>query len=135
MKDLVYNDVTYRLVINDMGGQDDNAPVRIQGLKDQDMIMMCYSLNDINSVSCLTTKWVKEVDKAGLKVPIVLVGCKSDVQNVSVYDECRKIVDSSESRFSNEEHVTCSAKEGENVTDTFYKLIEAHLNREEIIQK
>ena len=68
-----------------MGGQDDNAATRVQGLKDQDMIMMCYSLNDINSVSCLTTKWVREVDQAGLKVPIVLVGCKSDAQIDTVY--------------------------------------------------
>ena len=69
-----------------MGGQDDNVATRLQGLKDQDMIMMCYSLNDINSVKCLTTKWVSEVDQAGLKVPIVLVGCKSDLQEDSVYN-------------------------------------------------
>ena len=66
--------------IKDLGGQEDLKNIRLEAYKGTDVIVLCYSLDDGASVDCLVTTWLEEIEEAGLVAPILLIGCKSDIE-------------------------------------------------------
>jgi len=60
-KDLVYDDKNYRLEICDLGGQDDAKATRAQSLKEKDVIILCVSTSDVNTITTINDKWIKEL--------------------------------------------------------------------------
>ena len=69
-----------------------------------------------------------EIEEASLEAPKLLVGCKSDLKKELVVEKCAQLIKNS-GRFSEEQHQTCSAKEGENITDVFMEIIPTYINR------
>ena len=119
--------------IKDLGGQEDLKNIRLEAYKGTDVIVLCYSLDEAASVDCLVTMWLEEIAQAGLEAPKLLIGCKSDIEKKSVHDKCTELIKTSQ-RFSEAQHLKCSAKQGENITDVFYEIIPTHLNRDEIME-
>ena len=55
--------------------------VRPLSYTDADLIMVCFSVSDPESMDNVVSKWVPEVREHCPKQPIMLVGCKTDMRN------------------------------------------------------
>ena len=75
---------------------------------------MCYSLDDANSLKNVNAKWVPEIRKTCADTPIILVGTKSDVGDISESD-AQAVADEIEARA----HLQTSALKLINVKETF----------------
>ena len=60
-KDLVYDDKNYRLEIFDMGGHEGMKAARHQSLKEKDVIILCVSTNDVDTITTINDKWIGEL--------------------------------------------------------------------------
>jgi len=70
--------------IYDTAGHDDFKRVRPISYNKADIIIICFSLVDKDSLTNACTKWHKEVRSFGPKCPIILVGTKLDLREVYV---------------------------------------------------
>jgi small GTP-binding protein len=78
--------------IFDTAGHDDFQRVRPISYNKADVIIICFSLVDKDSLTNACTKWYKEVRLFGPKCPIILVGTKLDLRDVFVKSTDKKIV-------------------------------------------
>ena len=65
----------------DTAGQDDYDRLRPLSYPDTDVILMCFSIEDPDSLYNVAEKWTPEVKHYCYNVPIVLVGNKKDLRN------------------------------------------------------
>ena len=132
-KDLVFNDENYQLIIKDCGGQPDARDTRKQALIDNDIVVLCFSVVDVNTVNNMAVQWLQELEEAELKVPVLLVGCKIDL---GIKPDVKKALEKAykdNGAFNKKQTVECSAKAGEGITDVFYKVIETYVDRDTIM--
>ena len=63
-KELIFEGKTYLLKIKDCGGQADAKATREQALQDNDIVVLCYSVADVNSVTNMARAWLPELASA-----------------------------------------------------------------------
>ncbi|XP_071108825.1 rho-related GTP-binding protein RhoN-like [Haliotis cracherodii] len=74
---------TYRIQISiwDTSGDSGYDRVRPLSYTDADLIMVCFSVADPESMENVVSKWLPEVREHCPKQPLMLVGCKTDLRN------------------------------------------------------
>ncbi|KAM4741357.1 rho-related GTP-binding protein RhoC-like isoform 1-T1 [Anableps anableps] len=69
------------LALWDTAGQEDYDRLRPLSYPDTDVILMCYSIDNPDSLENISEKWTPEVKHFCPNIPIILVGNKKDLQN------------------------------------------------------
>ena len=69
------------LALWDTAGQEDYDRLRPLSYPDSHVVLMCYSIDNPDSLKNIEEKWAPEVRHFCPGVPIVLVGTKSDLRN------------------------------------------------------
>lgn len=71
------------LSLLDTAGQEEYDMLRTIVYVNADVVIVCYSVDDPNSYDNICLKWIPEVRKFAGKVPVVLVGNKTDLRHMS----------------------------------------------------
>ncbi|ELK33222.1 Transforming protein RhoA [Myotis davidii] len=117
------------LTLWDTAGQEDYDRLRPLSYPDTDVILMCFSIDNPDSLENIPEKWTPEVRHFCPTVPIILVGNKKDLRN----DEHarRKLAKRKQEPIKPEEgrdvanrigvwgYVECSAKTKDGVREVF----------------
>ncbi|XP_023613150.1 transforming protein RhoA-like isoform X1 [Myotis lucifugus] len=69
------------LALWDTAGQEDYDRLRPLSYPDTDVILMCFSIDNPDSLENIPEKWTPEVKHFCPNVPIILVGNKKDLRN------------------------------------------------------
>nr|XP_009667401.1 PREDICTED: rho-related GTP-binding protein RhoD [Struthio camelus australis] len=64
----------------DTAGQEDYDRLRPLSYSDANVILMCFDVTNPSSYDNILTKWCPEVNHFCKGVPVVLVGCKTDLR-------------------------------------------------------
>ncbi|XP_027759368.1 rho-related GTP-binding protein RhoD [Empidonax traillii] len=64
----------------DTAGQEDYDRLRPLSYSDASVVLMCFDVTDPNSFDNILTKWYPEVNHFCKGVPVLLVGCKTDLR-------------------------------------------------------
>ncbi|NXG14763.1 RHOF protein, partial [Grallaria varia] len=113
----------------DTAGQEDYDRLRPLSYSDANVVLMCFDVTDRNSFENILTKWYPEVNHFCKGVPVLLVGCKTDLRQ----DEgmLRKLRDGRMEPVSRQQgetmarqvravsYMECSARYQENVGNIF----------------
>ncbi|KAJ7994124.1 hypothetical protein DPEC_G00262660 [Dallia pectoralis] len=124
-----YRGTEYRLNLYDTAGKEDYDRVRPLSYQNVNLVLICYDVICPSSYENILIKWYPEVQHFCPDVPIILVGCKSDLRKDKAL--ARKLWSSGQNyityiqgeetkRTINAElYMECSAKNKENVDDIF----------------
>ncbi|NXX57181.1 RHOD protein, partial [Scopus umbretta] len=64
----------------DTAGQEDYDRLRPLSYSDANVVLICFDVTDPNSLDNIPTKWYPEVNHFCKGVPVLLVGCKTDLR-------------------------------------------------------
>ena len=127
--DITVDKQPVELVLNDTAGQEDFADLRVLSYKDADAILLCFALDSPTSFLNIKEKWAGEVHEYAPKVPLILVGNKSDLRgNPAVLRELQAIderpVETSDGESMAEaigaqRYMECSARDNTGLTEIF----------------
>ncbi|KAJ7144550.1 small GTPase superfamily [Mycena epipterygia] len=135
--DVQVGDQRVELSLWDTAGQEDYDRLRPLSYPDSHVILICFSVDNPDSLDNVKEKWAAEVlHFCKRNIPIVLVGCKADLrQDPRVIEELRKagqtpvapsqglaVAESIEAPY-----VECSARSGEGVQEVFQTATKAAL--------
>lgn len=117
------------LALWDTAGQEDYDRLRPLSYPDTEVILMCFSIDNPDSLENIREKWTPEVRHFCPKVPIILVGNKKDLRNdAQTIRELAKTKqepvrweqgDAMAKAIGADAYVECSARTKEGVRDVF----------------
>ncbi|EGD75618.1 Rho1 GTPase [Salpingoeca rosetta] len=125
------------LALWDTAGQEDYDRLRPLSYPDTNVLLICFAIDNPDSLENVPEKWVPEVRHFCPGVPFVLVGCKKDLRNdpntkkelakmkqkpVS-YEQAQQCCD----KIQAYAYIECSAKSKENVREVFETATRASL--------
>ncbi|KAM6965659.1 rho-related GTP-binding protein RhoF [Aplochiton taeniatus] len=126
---LRYRGEEFLLNLYDTAGQDDYDRLRPLSYQNTNIVLICYDITCPSSFENVLIKWYPEVHHFCPDVPIILVGCKSDLRKdktlarklwVSGQHSVTYIQgEETKSKIGAELYMECSAKCKENVHDIF----------------
>ena len=135
--DIEVDGTLVELALWDTAGQEDYDRLRPLSYPDTDVIVMCFSIDNPDSLANTLEKWTPEVRHFCPNVPIILVGNKKDLRNDErTTTELSKMkqepVKSEEGsliceRIKANAYLECSAKTREGVRDVFATAAKAAL--------
>ncbi|KAM5193066.1 rho-related GTP-binding protein RhoF [Mantella aurantiaca] len=117
------------LHLYDTAGQEDYDRLRPLSYQDVNLVLICYDVTNPTSFDNVLIKWYPEVHHFCRGVPIVLIGCKTDLRMDK--ERLRKLKSSQQEpityfqgeatckNIQAEEYLECSAKFQENVDNVF----------------
>lgn len=118
-----------QLNLYDTAGQEDYDRLRPLSYQDADMVLVCYDVMNPTSFDNVTIKWHPEVRHFCRDIPLVLIGCKTDLRKDKEHSRKLKAsglapityVQGEETRqqINADLYLECSAKYRENVEDIF----------------
>ncbi|KAK6169990.1 hypothetical protein SNE40_018491 [Patella caerulea] len=118
-----------QLVICDTAGQKEYDSLRPSLYFRSDVIVVCFSMDNPNSLANIRDRWKAEICRFCDDVPIILVGTKSDLatetNNTNVERCCEKCKlvskfgDAMAALIGAEKYIECSALTDNGVTDIF----------------
>jgi len=127
--DIVVDGKQVELALWDTAGQEDYDRLRPLSYPDTDVILMCFSIDNPDSLENITEKWTPEVKHFCPSVPIILVGNKKDLRTDGVtIEELAKLklspVKADDGRAVAERigaaaYVECSARTKEGIREVF----------------
>ncbi|KAK2187335.1 hypothetical protein NP493_169g04034 [Ridgeia piscesae] len=127
------------LALWDTAGQEDYDRLRPLSYPDVHVIVMCFAIDNPDSLENIVEKWSPEVDHFCPNVPVILVGNKKDLRNdPAVHEELskRKLkpVATEDAllvaqRIGAHAYLECSAKTRDGVRDIFEMAAKASLTR------
>ncbi|KAJ7777629.1 small GTPase-binding protein [Mycena maculata] len=105
------------------------------GYPKTDVFLLCFAVDDHNSLRNVRDKWMPEISHFCLGVPVLLVACKTDLRDALNATEEKPMYasDSKRGPFAigiRVHYVECSAKLGEGVTEVFHNAAAACLRAE-----
>ncbi|XP_010893397.1 rho-related GTP-binding protein RhoF [Esox lucius] len=124
-----YRGAEFRLNLYDTAGQEDYDRLRPLSYQNANLVLICYDVICPSSYENVQIKWHPEVQHFCRGVPIILVGCKSDLRKDKAL--ARKLWSSGQNfvtyiqgeetkrKIHAELYMECSAKYKENVDDIF----------------
>ncbi|XP_064649103.1 ras-like GTP-binding protein Rho1 [Lineus longissimus] len=137
--DIEVDNKQVELALWDTAGQEEYDRLRVLSYPYTDVILMCFSVDNPDSLDNIEEKWLPEIKHYCPKVPIVLVGNKKDLRNDSnVIRELSRHkqlpVKPAEGRemqdkIGAQEYLECSAKTREGVREIFEAASRAALNK------
>ncbi|XP_038621319.1 rho-related GTP-binding protein RhoD [Tachyglossus aculeatus] len=128
---------TLQLELWDTAGQEDYDRLRPLSYADAKVILLCYDVTNATSFDNVRNKWYPEVTHFCPKVPILLVGCKTDLRNDK--DQLQRIKKSGQDPISYHKgqalannlgavaYLECSARLRDNVETIFQRAAAATL--------
>ncbi len=127
--DIEVDTIQVELALWDTAGQEDYDRLRPLSYPDTDVIIMCFGIDNPDSLENIMEKWVPEVNHFCPNVPVILVGNKKDLRfDKEVHEELEKRklkpVSMEEARLVAERmraytYLECSAKTREGVREIF----------------
>ncbi|XP_071009111.1 rho-related GTP-binding protein RhoF-like isoform X1 [Oncorhynchus clarkii lewisi] len=124
-----YGGKEIRLNLYDTAGQDDYDRLRPLSYQNANLVLVCYDVTNPTSFENVLIKWYPEVNHFCRDVPVILIGCKTDLRKDKERTRRLKAMDQApitytqgeETRrhMSAELYLECSAKYRENVEDIF----------------
>ncbi|XP_010875870.1 rho-related GTP-binding protein RhoF [Esox lucius] len=126
---VTYGGKEIRLNLYDTAGQDDYDRLRPLSYQNANLVLICYDVTNPTSFENVLIKWYPEVNHFCRDVPVILIGCKTDLRKDKERTRKLKAMDQApitytqgeETRqhMSSELYLECSAKYRENVEDIF----------------
>ncbi|XP_021478724.1 rho-related GTP-binding protein RhoF isoform X1 [Oncorhynchus mykiss] len=126
---VTYGGKEIRLNLYDTAGQDDYDRLRPLSYQNANLVLVCYDVTNPTSFENVLIKWYPEVNHFCRDVPVILIGCKTDLRKDKERTRRLKAMDQApitytqgeETRrhMSAELYLECSAKYRENVEDIF----------------
>uniref|UniRef100_A0A8C7CJ00 Ras homolog family member F n=1 Tax=Oncorhynchus kisutch TaxID=8019 RepID=A0A8C7CJ00_ONCKI len=126
---VTYGGKEIRLNLYDTAGQDDYDRLRPLSYQNANLVLVCYDVTNPTSFENVLIKWYPEVNHFCHDVPVILIGCKTDLRKDKERTRRLKAMDQApitytqgeETRrhMSAELYLECSAKYRENVEDIF----------------
>ena len=133
------------LALWDTAGQEDYDRLRPLSYPDSNVILICFSVDSPDSLDNVLEKWISEVLHFCQGVPIILVGCKSDLRDdphtiEALRQQQQQPVSTSEGqqvaqRIGAADYLECSAKTGRGVREVFEAATRASLRVKEKKEK
>lgn len=118
-----------RLALWDTAGQEDFDRLRHISFPNTDVILMCFSVESRVSFENVLSKWTPEVKRFCSKVPIILVGNKTDIRDdlgtlKEIKGNIKEPVNSKEGQAMADQihafaYLECSAQTKEGVMEVF----------------
>ncbi|XP_043977651.1 rho-related GTP-binding protein RhoA-D-like [Gambusia affinis] len=127
-----------QLALWDTAGQEDYDRLRPLSYPDSDVVLLCFSVVNRDSLANVKEKWIPEVRHFCPYVPIVLVGNKTDLRNDKYVRET--LAEQNEEVINHEDGINmsnqiaaysyqeCSAKNNEGVREVFDTAAKAALS-------
>ena len=123
----------------DTAGQEDYDRLRPLSYPDADVVLICFSFDNPDSLTNIMEKWWPEVRHFCPDVPVVVVGNKADLRTdeqtiVKLGASKKKLVQSSEgrhvaNRIAAVAYHECSARNNDGVREVFDTATRAAVNR------
>ena len=114
-------------------GQEDYDRLRPLSYPDTDVILMCFSVDNRDSLENIKTKWIPEIEHFCPNVPYLLIATKKDLRQDSAYDNIGTIKTTTGSAMADTvrayAYLECSAKTREGVRDVFITATRAALQK------
>ncbi|XP_067911115.1 rho-related GTP-binding protein RhoF isoform X5 [Heterodontus francisci] len=80
VKDITVRNKKYTLTLYDTAGQEDYDRLRPLSYQDTNIFLICYDVTNPTSFDNVRIKWVPEVNHFCKEVPMLLIGCKTDLR-------------------------------------------------------
>jgi small GTP-binding protein len=113
------NDDEFHLYLWDLAGHPSFSILRQYYMHGANGALVCFALNNNNTFDSVEN-WLKDVYRVRpQKIPVILVGTKSDIDQDVDQDRIDKFCSDNEVVF-----MKTSSKEGENVREVFLKMID-----------
>ncbi|KAJ5078321.1 gtp-binding protein rho4 [Anaeramoeba ignava] len=137
--DITVDDKTYELNLWDTAGQEDLDRLRPLSYPDSHVVLICFAIDSHMSYDNVKLKWIKEVRHYCPKVPILLVGLKTDLRTDEKVIETLR--ENGKEPITNQQgeslgrdikawkYVECSAKTGDNLKFVFEQSVRAALEK------
>jgi len=119
------------LALWDTAGQEDYDRLRPLSYPDTNVILMCFAIDNPDSLENIPEKWQPEVKHFCPGLPVILVGCKVDLRDdEDIIKELAKLKQtpvgeeqgkSMSQRIDAKEYIECSARKKINVNEVFVK--------------
>ncbi|KAF8187950.1 putative GTPase Rho1 [Mycena galopus ATCC 62051] len=138
--DVQINGQWVELALWDTAGQEDYDRLRPLSYPHADVVLICFSVDSPDSLDNVKEAWIAEVMHFCKNIPVVLVGCKTDLrQDPQTIKELRRtghrpLAPSEGLAVANKIHasyVECSARCGEGVQEVFQTATTAALIRKQ----
>ncbi|NXD88164.1 RHOF protein, partial [Halcyon senegalensis] len=122
----------------DTAGQEDYDRLRPLSYSDANVVLTCFDVTNLNSYNNVLTKWYPEVNHFCRGVPVLLVGCKTDLRRDQ--EVLGKLEEGHVELISYQQanamarqvhavsYLECSARHQENIGDIFAKACGAALS-------
>lgn len=117
------------LALWDTAGQEDYDRLRPLSYPDTNVILMCFAIDNPDSLENIPEKWQPEVKHFCQNVPVILVGCKMDLrEDPDVIRELAKLkqspvneaqAEAMSARIMAKQYIECSARQKINVHEVF----------------
>eukprot|EP01092_Planopodium_desertum_P015527 TRINITY_DN8257_c0_g1_i4.p1 TRINITY_DN8257_c0_g1~~TRINITY_DN8257_c0_g1_i4.p1 ORF type:complete len:215 (-),score=2.98 TRINITY_DN8257_c0_g1_i4:128-736(-) len=118
-----------RMSLWDTAGQEEYERLRPLAYPNTDVFLVTYSVVGLNSYDNVENKWLKEVRHHSPKVPVILVGTKTDLRNSEEETKALKEAgkkpftmeqgESLASKIKAETYMECSALKNEGIQELF----------------
>ncbi|XP_063721357.1 uncharacterized protein LOC134847974 [Symsagittifera roscoffensis] len=126
-RNLVHNNQPVNLTVQDSAGQKDYTRVRLTQYPACNIIILCFAVNDKNSVENVKSYWLPEARHNAPSKPIILVGTKADTRHDSQIQSSYLISKDQSEQLKKQcgacLYVECSAKDRSNVDLVFVSAI------------
>ena len=80
VKDVIVDNMKCKLHISDTAGQEDYDRLRPLAYPGTDVFLLCFALNNSDSLRNIQDKWMTEIQHHRKKAKIILVGLKKDLR-------------------------------------------------------
>ncbi|CAH8471590.1 unnamed protein product [Schistosoma bovis] len=129
VSEMQINNKRVELNLWDTAGQEDYDRLRPLSYPDTNVVVLCFSVDNPDSLDNISTKWMPEIRNFLPNIPVILVANKKDLRNDSstkreLQRMKQKPVTESEGRsvakvIGAQAYIECSAKQKEGVNDVF----------------
>jgi small GTP-binding protein len=121
-----YKGKQFAMHLWDTAGQEEYDRLRPMSYNKCDVVLICFALNNQESLKNVSERWLPEVREYAPKASIVLVGTKSDLWDPTAPGAITQAdIDAVATEIKAFKSITCSAKKNEKIGDVFDLAIRA----------